>query len=152
MGVCCSRGGVQAIPSSESNAARIRMLFSTTSASQKTVMCLIRTREGLLGPEERTKKDLNAIQARYAYGIESQEQLGKNKFGMIMAALKNRKIIVERIAYDYKAIMMIAGRRSILDRVYVKSEEGTFWPKVACIDLFGRVVETNSAVNERISP
>ncbi len=103
--------------------------------------------------ENGQREDLNAIQSKYAYGIESQEQVGENKFSIITAALKNRKIIVEKISNGYKATMTISGKLSILDRIYVKSEERILGlPKVTYIDLFGQTLETNALVNERISP
>jgi len=98
-------------------------------------------------------EDLNLIQRRYAYGILSQERLEKNKFRIMLAAFKDWKIIVEKVDGNYKAVVPINGIQSILDRVYVKAEENRMGlPKVTFIDIFGRALNSHSALRERIIP
>jgi hypothetical protein len=54
---------------------------------------------------------------------------------------------------DYKALVKINGKLSILERVYVKSEEQVIgFPKVQYIDLFGRILQTNQPIKERMTP
>ena len=99
------------------------------------------------------KEDLNAIQKRLAYGITSQEKLGENKYRIIVVALKDRKILIEKSAEGYRATALISGKESILEKVYVKSEERMLGlPKVHYVDLFGRAVQTDASVKERIIP
>jgi hypothetical protein len=99
------------------------------------------------------KQDLSFIQAKLAYGIESQARMAEDKIGVILTPLKDRQIIVQKIEDAYKAVLAIAGKASILDRVYVKSEERSLGlPKVIYIDLFGRTLETGASVAERLSP
>lgn len=99
------------------------------------------------------KEELNLIQKEKAYGIESKEKLGKNKYRISLTALKDRSITVEKIKGDYKALVKINGKSSILERVYVKSEEKALGlPDVHYVDLFGRSTKTNKPVKERITP
>jgi intergrase/recombinase len=99
------------------------------------------------------KEELNAIEKEYAYGIDSRKKLGENKFRIVINALKDREIIVEELNADYKAFVRIKGKRSILEKVYVKSEERSLgFPKVNYVDLFGRSLQTNQPVRERIVP
>jgi len=99
------------------------------------------------------KEELSLVESKQAYGIESKEKLGENKFRIVLAALKGREIIVEKIKSNYKALVKINGESSILERVYVQSEEQALGlPKVQHVDLFGRSVKTNKPVKERITP
>ena len=70
-----------------------------------------------------------------------------------MAGLKGLEIIVERMNDSFKATVSIKGRESILEKIYIKSEEK--WkglPKVLYIDLFGRTKEMGLPIKERIAP
>ena len=99
------------------------------------------------------KEELSTIESKQAYGIESKEKLAENKFRIILAALKNRSVIVQKTKGGYKALTQISGDLSILERVYVQSEEQTMGlPKVQHVDLFGRSMKTNKPVKERITP
>lgn len=103
--------------------------------------------------EKGKKEELNTVEKEHAYGIESKKELGKNRFQIVIKALKDRKIIVKKLKADYKALVWIKGELSVLEKVYVKSEEGMLgFPKVAYVDLFGRSLQTNRPVNERITP
>ena len=103
--------------------------------------------------ENGRKEDLNAIQTRLAYGITSQEKLGENKYRIVVVALKDRKILIEKSAEGYRATVLISGKESILEKIYVKSEERMLGlPKVHYVDLFGRAVQTDASVKERIIP
>ena len=76
-------------------------------------------------------EDLNPIEREYAYGIVHQEKLDENKFKVILAGLKGLEIIVERMNDSFKAMISINGRETILEKIYIKSEEKrTGLPKV----------------------
>ena len=99
------------------------------------------------------KEELNIVESKQAYGIESKEKLGENKFRILLGALKDREIIIQKMKGDYKALVRINGKLSILERVYVKSEEQVIgFPKVHYIDLFGRILQTNQPIKERMTP
>lgn len=103
--------------------------------------------------ESGRREELNPIEKEYAYGIVHQEKLGEDKFRVILAGFKGVEIIVERMNDSFKAMVSINGRESILERIYVKSEESrTGLPKVLYIDLFGRTKETGLPIRERIAP
>ena len=98
-------------------------------------------------------ENLNPIEREYAYGIVHQEKLDGNKFKVILAGLKGLEIIVERMNDSFKAMISINGRESILEKIYIKSEEKrNGLPKVLYIDLFGRTKETGLPVRERVVP
>ena len=95
---------------------------------------------------------LNMLENRLVYGVRSQRRLGTNRYVINLAALKTRDILVERVGDDYKAIFLIDGEQSYLEKVYVESEER--WsglPKVHYVDVFGSSVNTNTPVKERLT-
>jgi hypothetical protein len=103
--------------------------------------------------ENGRREELNPIEREYAYGIVRQEKLDKDKFKVIVAGLKGLEIIVERMKDSFEATVSIKGRESILEKIYIKSEEKrTGLPKVLYIDLFGRTKETGLPIKERIAP
>jgi hypothetical protein len=99
------------------------------------------------------REELNPIERKYVYGIVRQEKLDENKFRVILAGLKGLEIIVERMNDSFKAMVSIDGKESILERIYIKSEEKfTGLPKILYIDLFGRTKEMGLPIKERIGP
>jgi hypothetical protein len=103
--------------------------------------------------ENGRREELNAIEKEYAYGIVHQEKLDENKFKVILAGFRGMEIVVERMNGLFKAMVSINGKESILERIYIKSEEKrTGLPRVLYIDLFGRTKETGLPIRERIAP
>jgi hypothetical protein len=85
------------------------------------------------------REQLNKIEQKYAYGISSWPLVGKNKTKITIPSMKDRKIIVEQVADHYRALIIINGRESILEKVYVKSKELLIGlPNILSIDLYGR--------------
>ena len=103
--------------------------------------------------ENGTQRDLNLIQRKFAYGIDSYEKLQNDKLRVFFVALKEREVIVEKTEGSFRAITAINGKPSVLERVYVESREGwTGLPRVLYVDLFGQNKETGLPINERIVP
>lgn len=103
--------------------------------------------------EKGEKEELNNIEKEHAYGIESKEKLGENRFRILIKALKDREIIVQKLKADYKALVRIKGELSILEKVYVKSKDEIFgFPEVHYVELLGRSLRTNKPVKEQITP
>jgi len=101
--------------------------------------------------ENGRREELNPIEREYAYGIVRQERLGENKYKVILAGLKRVEIIIERMNDSYRAVVSINGKESILEKIYIESEEKrTGLPKVLYIDLFGRTKGTGLPTKERI--
>ena len=98
-------------------------------------------------------EELNSVEKDYAYGIARQQKLDKDKFKIILAAFKGLEIIVERMNDSFKALVPINGKESILQKIYIKSEEtGALFPRVIYVDLFGQIKGTGLAIKERFIP
>ncbi len=103
--------------------------------------------------ENGRREELNPMEREYAYGIVRQERLDENKYKVILAGLKRVEIIIERMNDSYRAVVSINGKESILEKIYIESEEKrTGLPKVLYIDLFGRTKGTGLPIKERIAP
>ena len=103
--------------------------------------------------ENGRREELNSVERKYAYGIIRQEKLDKDKFKVILAAFKGWEIIVEKINDSFKAVISINGRESILQKIYIKSEETRAgFPKVLYVELFGSIKGTGLPIKERIVP
>jgi hypothetical protein len=98
------------------------------------------------------QEELTPIERKYAYGVVRQEKLDKDRFRVILAAFKGWEIIVERINDSFKAVVFINGKESILQKIYIKSEETRTGPRVLYIELLGRTKETGLPIKERIAP
>ena len=98
-------------------------------------------------------EELSGIQKQLAYGVASQKEVGNNHYEFVLTALKDRKIVVKHTADGYRAMVLINGVESILERVYVECTENFLgMPKVLYIDLFGFAYNINNVVRERILP
>jgi uncharacterized protein DUF4833 len=103
--------------------------------------------------EDGRREELNSVEKNYAYGIVRQEKLDKDKLKVILAAFKGWEIIVERINDSFKAVISINGKESILQKIYIKSEETrAAFPRVQYVELFGRTKERGLPIKERIVP
>ena len=99
------------------------------------------------------REELNSLEKKYAYGIVRQEKLAEDKLRVILAAFKSLEIIVEKMNDSFKPVVFINGRESILQKIYIKSEEkAKGLPKVLYIDLFSRTKKTGLLMKERIIP
>jgi hypothetical protein len=102
--------------------------------------------------ENGRREELNSLEKKYAYGIVRQEKLAEDKFKVILAAFKSLEIIVERMNNSFKAVVSINGRESILQKIYIKSEETkAAFPRVLYVELFGRIKKTGLPIKERIA-
>jgi hypothetical protein len=96
-------------------------------------------------------QELTLLERKYAYGIDSQEEIEQNKFRVFLVALKDREVIVEKMNGSFGAVVSINGKQSILERVYIESQERwTGLPKVLYINLFGWTKERGFPIRERI--
>ena len=101
--------------------------------------------------ENGQQEELTLIERKYAYGIGSQEKLEQNKFRVLLVALKDREIIVEKINGSFRAVVSINGIQSILEKVYIESKERLVGlPTVLYIDLFGWTKGKGFPMRERI--
>jgi hypothetical protein len=96
------------------------------------------------------RESLNWLEAKVAYAFEVLPGARSDALVMRLVAFEKRPILVERHEGRFRAVTLIANRRSVLNRVYVKTDESGLFPDVQYIDLFGKADSTNVAVKERV--
>jgi len=103
-----------------------------------------------------TVAELNYVQRKYAYGIESKEIEGKNgQFILNFVSYDKKKfyLLPDRERNGYQALTMINGKMAILDRVFIQLSGGTFWfPTITNIELKGHDPLTKEVVIENFKP
>lgn len=100
--------------------------------------------------------ELSYLQKHYAYGINAKLiDREKKTYKISFAAYNKRDIYLKKSTIDnrYHAYMSINGKLSLLTRVYIHIEGGTFWmPHVKYLDLKGKDISSNNVITERFVP
>jgi hypothetical protein len=103
--------------------------------------------------ENGRKENLTQLERKFAYGIDSQQRLSKDRFRVHLISFKDREIFIEKIDGLFRAIVSISGKESVLEKIYVNTKERLArLPKVLYVELFGRTKESGLPVKERIVP
>ncbi|MET3114421.1 phosphatidylglycerophosphate synthase [Pedobacter sp. CG_S7] len=98
------------------------------------------------------KKDLNYIQRKFAYGIESKA-LGNNQYQLNFVSYKKFPMYLLKSEIDnkYHIYVMANNKKMLLEKVFVRIEGGTFWvPNVKYVELRGINSKNNAIITERI--
>ncbi|MGC4056802.1 MAG: DUF4833 domain-containing protein [Chitinophagaceae bacterium] len=102
--------------------------------------------------EGNPKKELNFIQRKYAYGLK-YKRISENHWE-VRFVCTSKKVLHLQKAADGKYYMFVNanGLNTVLKRVYIKIDGGTFWsPNVLYIELKGTDVNTGKVNIERIN-
>jgi hypothetical protein len=100
--------------------------------------------------EEGRRKDLTWVQ-RIAYGFKTK----RGRDGVIVMKMRadiGRELRITRQGERYQAEAPVDGHPAYLEKVYVKSIEGGWRPRVEYLDLFGQDVDTGEPRYERFTP
>ena len=99
---------------------------------------------------------LNYIQRKFAYGIEIKMlDTDKKSFCFNFVSYKKKKIFLIKSLVDnkYQAICEMNNKMTILDRIFIQIEGGSFWvPKIKYIEIRGKNISKNEEEVERIIP
>lgn len=98
--------------------------------------------------EKGQRKELGSFEKRLAYGWKATPK-GEDKLDLVLTALPERRMTVERGKHGYEARLPINGVPSRLLKVYVKAKEGGILPKVEYIDLYGYRLDNGESIKER---
>jgi phosphatidylglycerophosphate synthase len=101
--------------------------------------------------EQGQQQDLNFIQRKFAYGVKAKK-IGPDKYELRFAAYSKRPFYLMKAGPDraFHVYTAIANKQSVLDRIYLRIEGGTFWvPNVKYVELKGINPATREPVVER---
>lgn len=102
--------------------------------------------------DNKEKKDLNYIQRKFAYGMES-EAIGNNRYKLHFVSYKKFPLYLMKSSVDNKYhIYVTANNKKIqLERIFLRIEGGTFWvPNVKYVELKGINQANGAPIVERI--
>jgi hypothetical protein len=104
-------------------------------------------------PEGGAHKELNYIQRKFAYGLNTKK-LGKDNYELKFVCYDKLALYLRKDDKGrYNVYTTINKKEAILDRVFVRIEGGTFWvPNVLYVELSGRDAVTGKAVSGRFKP
>lgn len=103
--------------------------------------------------EQGQREDLNFIQRKFAYGVKAKK-LAPGKYELRFAAYGKLPLYLMRGGPDnaFHVYTSIANRQSVLERIYLRIEGGTFWvPNVKYIELKGSSPATREPVVGRFT-
>jgi len=98
------------------------------------------------------KKDLNYIQRKFAYGIQTKE-IGKDQFEIRFVSHKKIPMYLMYSKDDQKfhVYVTVNNKRIELSKIFVRIEGGSFWlPNVKYVELSGINTATDTPIVERI--
>lgn len=105
-------------------------------------------------PEGGIRKDLNFIQRKFAYGINTKN-VGDGSYDVRSVAYNKLPMRLKKDEKGvYRVFADINKKESILERIFIRiGDGGTFWhPDVKYIELKGTEVGTGKKVLERFKP
>lgn len=104
-------------------------------------------------PEGGVKKNLNYLQRKFAYGINSKS-LGNGNFELRSVAYNKLPLYLKRDPKNqYHVYADINNKKCMLSRVFIRIDGGTFWsPNVLYIELKGIDVASGKTIVQRIIP
>ncbi|MGA0556032.1 DUF4833 domain-containing protein [Larkinella sp. VNQ87] len=104
-------------------------------------------------PEGGHRKDLNFIQRKFAYGINSKS-IGEDRYELRSVAYSKLPLVLRKDSKNqYHVYVDIDKTECILNRIFIRIDGGTFWhPNVLYIELRGVNPVTGKTVIQRIKP
>jgi len=150
-----------AIPTSVS-----RLFYVQRSANANTIVYEIKLGSNGLPDEEEPvhpywiryteggkHEDLNYIQRKFAYGVNSKP-LGNGKYDIRFVSYKKFPLtLMKGTDGKYHIFATISQRQFIVNRIFVKIEGGSFWvPNVRFVEFKGTDAATGKEVTERFKP
>ena len=101
--------------------------------------------------EDGRREKLSAV-GRRGYGIDIKRDPSGNSWLMTLAAYPKRQITVRQTGTVVRAEIVIDGKPSILEKLYINSTEGRFLPKVNYVEFFGEDLATGEKRYEKLLP
>jgi len=99
------------------------------------------------------KKDLNYIQRKFAYGIQTKD-IGNGNYELRFVSYKKFPLLLTKSSTDkkYHVYATANNKKILLDRIFLRIEGGTFWvPNVKYVEIKGyEAGNPSKAITERI--
>lgn len=102
--------------------------------------------------EKGEKKDLNYLQRKFAYGLESKT-LDNEEFELQFVSYKKLPLTLKKIDSDqkYHVFVSVNQKRIQVEKIFVRIEGGSFWlPNVKYAEVTGIETSSNKMITERM--
>ena len=121
------------------------------------------TADGVLDPKEPVRvywillaeggrhEELSPV-GRLGYGFDIKHDTSGKSWVMTLAPYRKREITVRQVGTVVRAEILIDGKPSILEKLYVSSTDGRTLPTVNYIELFGKDLKTGEKRYEKLLP
>ncbi len=102
--------------------------------------------------EDGRRQELNPIEKAMAYGFAIKPDSSGRGYRMTLVAAPQQSILVKQEGSAVRAEVVIAGQPAVLEKMYISASDGSPWPQVLYIELYGKDLRTGEQRIERISP
>ena len=102
--------------------------------------------------EKGEKKDLNYIQRKFGYGIESKT-VNNEEFELQFVSYKKLPLTLKKIDSDqkYHVFVNVNQKKIQVEKIFVRIEGGSFWlPNVKYAEVTGIDASSNKTITERM--
>jgi hypothetical protein len=97
------------------------------------------------------REDLNWIEKKKAYGFAIKPDPSTNSYKMTLMAVPQGQITVRKEGKTVRAELVIDGRPSVMEKIYINATDGLFGPKVNYIELYGKDIKTGENRHQKIT-
>lgn len=101
--------------------------------------------------EDGRRQELSWLERTMAFGFDVKKDSSGEGYRVILVAYKEREVKIYKQGDSVRAEIIIDGRPSYFDRVYINSRDGFLLLEVDYIELYGRDIITGEKRYERIS-
>ena len=100
--------------------------------------------------ENGQREELNAIENKFAYGIQSKA-IGNGEYKLVLVSYKKMPLYLKRFDKTYKVHAMFNKIPVIITRIFVRVKGGSFlFPNIQYIELTGNELATGKEIFHRI--
>lgn len=105
----------------------------------------------IMHAEDGHREGLTWLERRFAYGWDVVSKVTHAGFDLRLKAFPSRTVRVRRRGSgSYAPWLRIAGKRALLERIFVQVDEGGLTPSVSYLDVIGTLPRGGERVSERI--
>lgn len=140
-----------------------QLFFLQRTPNTNTIVCELNFAGGIIDKDDPVHvywiryqdkgqlEDLNYIQRKFAYGINSKE-IGENKYELSFVSYKKYKMYLMLGADNqFHVFTNINKKQAILTRIFIEIKGGTFWaPNIQYVELTGVDMVTRAIVKEKL--
>jgi len=138
------------------------LFYLQRTPNKNTIMCELNLSNGKLDDddpvhvywlrytEQGQKQELSFIQRKFAYGMQS-DKIAPGTYQIYFVSYKKFKMrLTQGADRKYHAFAMINNKESVLTRIYLHINGGSFWsPNVEYVEVIGTDLVSGQVVKER---